>query len=417
MHSFTYAETWLHSDKVRSLSLSLPITSAREIRGPVVGHFFNNLLPDNERIRERIARRFRIRDTAAFSLLEAIGRDCVGAVQLLPETMTPVGWNRIDCEPLTAGDIKQLLRQLSAGVPGEDIDADAFRISIAGAQEKTALVYIDGRWCRPQGATPTTHILKLPLGIIGGARQLDLSDSVENEWLCAQLVTALGLPVAQTDIANFDGQKALVVERFDRDWMDGGRWIARLPQEDFCQALGFPPEKKYEADGGPGMAACLNLLSGSADAAGDRAAFVLTQFAFWLLAACDGHAKNYSLFLHHGDRYVATPLYDILSFWPYIGNGGNQVSWRAARLAMAIHSKNTHAKLYTLQARHWHELAMKNGGSAVWNAVQALAGRVDEALAVVERQLPRKFPARMWQAISAGMRSQADGFRAGLAQR
>lgn len=119
------------------------------------------------------------------------------------------------------------------GQPADD--EDLFRISLAGAQEKTAFTRYRRRWCRPHGATPTTHIFKLPLGLVGGSRRVDLSDSVENEWLCAQLLRELGLPVANTEMAEFDGQKVLIVERFDRAWMDGKKWIARLPQEDFAR--------------------------------------------------------------------------------------------------------------------------------------------------------------------------------------
>lgn len=290
-----YETSWIASDKARSLSLSLPITASRQIRGQVVTDYFDNLLPDNDAIRARLARRFETRSAETFTLLEAIGRDCVGALQLMPEGHEPVGWDRIDAQPLNDSEVGRVL----AAVPSErtlglDGDDDLFRLSLAGAQEKTALTRVDGRWCRPHGATPTTHILKLPMGLVGGSRRVDLSDSVENEWLCSQILHRLGLPVAHTEMAEFDGQKALVVERFDRAWMDDGRWIARLPQEDFCQALGLPPSRKYEKDGGPGMAACLKLLAGSTDADGDRLSFLLTQFAFWLMAATDGHAKNHS---------------------------------------------------------------------------------------------------------------------------
>jgi serine/threonine-protein kinase HipA len=108
-------------------------------------------------------------------------------------------------------------------------------------------------------------------------------------------------------------QAVLIVERFDRAWMDVGPWIARLPQEDFCQALGYSPGQKHEKDGGPGMDGCLRLLDGSADAEVDRLSFQLTQLAFWLMAASDGHAKNYSLFIGPGDAYAMTPLYDVIS--------------------------------------------------------------------------------------------------------
>jgi serine/threonine-protein kinase HipA len=416
--SFTYASSWLQSSKVRSLSLSLPITSAREIRGEAVANFFDNLLPDNDKIRERLSRRFKTKNMGAFSLLEAIGRDCVGAIQLLPEDTAPEGWDRVDAEPLSEKQISALLQAVpSQPVLGEGVDDDLLRISIAGAQEKTALVKIGKKWYRPHGATPTTHILKLPLGLIGGSRRIDLSDSVQNEWLCAQIVRALGLPVANVEMASFVGQKVLVVERFDREWMQGrdGKWIARLPQEDFCQALGYASDKKYEKDGGPSMAACLSLLAGSADAENDRLAFALTQLCFWLLGASDGHAKNYSLFLRQGDTYAMTPLYDILSVWPYIGNAPSQLSERKVGLAMAIRSKNAHYAFYTIQARHWHGLAMKQGGSVVWGAMLEMVERVDEALKCVEALLPNDFPQRTWRAIASGMKAQERVFRAGLA--
>ncbi len=408
----SYARAWLESDKVRSLSLSLPITATREVRGQVVTHYFDNLLPDNDRIRARLARRFRTRNAEAFSLLEAVGRDCVGAVQLLPEGRVPSGWNRIDAEPMTDDEIGEWL----AAVPSERAlgldadDDDLFRISLAGAQEKTALTRVGTRWCRPRGATPTTHIFKLPLGLVGGSRRVDLSESIENEWLCSQILRGLGLPVAPTEMAEFARQKVLVVERFDREWMQGGRWIARLPQEDFCQALGHPPSKKYEKDGGPGMSDCLKLLAGSADADADRLTFLLTQLAFWLMAATDGHAKNYSVFLAREDLYTMTPLYDVLSVWPYIGDAANQIRWKGAELAMAVRSKNAHYSLRTIQPRHWEALAMKNGGEPVWQAMCRLVGKVGPTLDVLRRKLPATFPTRIFNAVASGMAAQAQQF-------
>lgn len=415
-HRFTYDAAWLRSPKRRALSLSLPITPNREVRGPAVANYFDNLLPDNERIRERLRRRFKTRSADAFALLEAIGRDCVGAVQLLPEGHAPSGWDRIDSEPLNEAQVAATLRAVpSDAVLGQADDDEAFRISLAGAQEKTALLRHRGRWHRPLGATPTTHILKLPLGLIGGSRRVDLGDSVENEWLCALILHHLGLPVAPAEIWRFEDQKALAVTRFDRAWQQGsnGReWIARLPQEDFCQALGQPPDRKYEKDGGPGIADCLRLLA-SSDDANDRATFALAQLAFWLLAATDGHAKNYSLFLHPGDAYVMTPLYDVLSIFPYVGDGPNQFRWRKAELAFALRSRNVHYQLHSQQPRHWHALAMKCGGAPVWARMLAQVEGVGPALDAVEGHLPADFPERTWLSIARGMRAQAAAFRAG----
>jgi serine/threonine-protein kinase HipA len=415
-HSFTYTPTWLESARARPLSLSLPLTRTLEIQGEVVANYFDNLLPDNDRIRERIGRRFKTRSLDAFALLEAIGRDCVGAVQLLPEGSTPEGWDRVDCEPLSEAQVAASLQAVPADPRTlADGEARAFRISLAGAQEKTAFTRVGSQWCRPLGATPSTHIFKLPLGVIANTSRVEMFDSVENEWLCARIVDALGLPIAHTEMARFDGQRVLIVERFDREWRDNDRWIARLPQEDFCQALGLPPRLKYEEEGGPGVADGLRLLAGSADARVDRAAFLLTQLVFWLMAAPDGHAKNFSIFLRQGNAYDLAPLYDVLSVWPYVGKGRGQMHLRDVRLAMAVRSRNTHYNVYTVQARHWHALAMKNGGPEVWEAMVALVNGVDGALTQVEANLPNGFPERIWAPIAQGMRSQANKFLADAA--
>jgi serine/threonine-protein kinase HipA len=407
-HRLTYDKTWLDSPRRRSLSLSLPITSSLEIRGPVVANYFDNLLPDSERLRERIARRYRTKSTEVFELLQAVGRDCVGAVQLLPVDVEPQGWDEITGEPLSEHQVAEVLRATpSEPVLGHAHDDDLFRISLAGAQEKTALL----------GATPTTHILKLPLGLVGGSRRVDLGDSIENEWLCAQILYYLHLPVAITEMWRFEDQKALVVTRFDRSRQVGKRgqeWIARLPQEDFCQALGYPPSKKYEKDGGPGIAEGMQLLAGSADD-GDRQSFALTQLAFWLMGAPDGHAKNYSIFLEREDTYITTPLYDVLSIFPYVGDGAHQLRWRKVGPAMALRSKNVHRHFYDIEARHWHALAMKVGGPQVWEAMVQLVQRVEPALEQIGRALPEDFPPRTWETISQGMRSQAARFLGGLA--
>ena len=314
-HSFEYAASWLDSPSVRPLSLSLPIPAGgRTLRGPMVKNYFDNLLPDSDRIRQRLRTRFRLSSDSAQDLLGAVGRDCIGAVQLLPDDASPEGYDRVEGTPLTEADIERHLlavtNDTAFGQDGED--PDDFRISIAGAQEKTAFLRYRGRWCHPHGATPTTHIFKLPLGLVGNMRA-DMSTSVENEWLCLRIMAALGFDVPRADIAVFGQQKVLVVERFDRRWVAGNTWIARLPQEDFCQATGTAPADKYESDGGPGIAACLDILAGSTESARDRLAFVLAQLAFWLLAATDGHAKNFSIFLLPGAQYRLTPMYDILS--------------------------------------------------------------------------------------------------------
>lgn len=417
-HRFIYESGWLNSPRVRPLSLSMPITPDRTVSGDVVSNYFDNLLPDDERIRKRVATRFKTKSVEAFELLQAIGRDCVGAVQLLPAETEPTGFDQIACEPMTDEAIEQHLRGVVSGPGlGNDEDADDFRISIAGAQEKTALLRLDGQWRKPLGATPTTHIVKLPLGLVGG-RRLDLTHSVQNEWLCAQILKELGLPVANTEMVRFGGQLTLVVERFDRAWTthskSGRRWIARLPQEDLCQVLGLPPAAKYESHGGPSMQRCTQLMLGSQAPQADVSNFLCTQLAFWLLAATDGHAKNFSIFLLPEGRYRMTPLYDVVSVWPVVGNAANQVPWRAAKLAMAVRSKNVHYNLHNIQTRHWRGVADKSGVETVWHDMLNMMQRLEPALAAVQARLPADFPQRTADSVFEGVRAQALRWAGGL---
>ncbi|ROZ64955.1 HipA domain-containing protein [Ramlibacter sp. WS9] len=406
---FRYSDTWLRSEHMRPLSLSLPIPAGRpEIHGRAVEHWFDNLLPDSERIRERLRRRFRSPSASAADLLAAIGRDCVGAVQLLPAGSPPPKIDRIESQPLTEAKVESILRNVTADDRADD-DGEDLRISIAGAQEKTALLRIGRRWHKPLGATPTTHIFKLPLGLVGNMRA-DMTSSVENEWVCGQLLAALGFNIAPAEMARFGTQKVLIVERFDRRLMDSGTWIARLPQEDFCQAQGVPSQLKYESDGGPGIAAGLKLLSASAGAQEAKLNFVLAQLAFWLMAATDGHAKNFSIFLGPGGVFRMTPLYDVLSAWPIIGNGANQLSPRRAKLAMALRSKNVHYHLHEVHTRHWQLLAAQSGVPGAFDRMVALVRAVPDALDTVEASLPEGFPLKVWKPIRAGVLAHAARF-------
>lgn len=418
-----YHEDWTRSDEGRALSLSLPFTASLEHRGDAVTHYFENLLPDSADIRRRVRRRFRARSDEAFDLLEAIGRDCIGAVQLLPEGTEPQGWNRIDADLLKEDEVEAILALVTSDVPLGQGEEDDLRISIAGAQEKTALLRMGGRWYRPHGATPTTHILKLPLGLVGHMRA-DMRDSVENEWLCARIMSALGFDMAATEIGRFGEAKTLVVTRFDRRWQGvtvgaerkarfkppEGAWIARLPQEDFCQALGVAPDRKYQSDGGPSVRDCLQVLAASERAQEDRTTFALAQFAFWLLAATDGHAKNFSLHHRRGGHLGLTPLYDVLSAWPIIGDGPNRIAYARAKLAMAIRGERSlHYRLRDIQGRHWQRLAAACG-PGTWERMLQMASKVDEVLALVEQDLPDGFPARTWESIAAGFRRHAGQF-------
>ena len=411
-----YDLAWTQSEQGRPLSLSLPFTPGNAPhRGNKVRAYFENLLPDSKDTRDRLARRFNTGSTAAFELLAQIGRDCVGALEILPAGAASSGTSTLQAEPLSEAQVAQVLRNTTTpNAMGWAVDGDDLRISIAGAQEKTALLLKDGQWCLPRGSTPTTHIFKLPLGLIGGMK-LDMRDSVENEWLCALILREFGLPVAACRRLLFEDVKALVVERFDRAWWthpSGDSRLIRLPQEDMCQATGIAPEAKYEADGGPGMDRILDVLDGSITREQDRRIFFMAQLLFWMICATDGHAKNFSLFLRPGGRYQLTPLYDVLSAYPVLGDGPGKISPFKAKMAMAVRSRNAHWKVRDILRRHWVALGTRHGvltddGREVRFLIDDIVERTPQVIDAVSAQLPAGFPTQVSDTIFDGLRDAA----------
>jgi serine/threonine-protein kinase HipA len=402
-----YRDDWLDDPQGRPLSLSLPFTPGNQpYRGQVVADYFDNLLPDSEPIRRRIATRYRTGSSAPFPLLAALGRDCVGALQMLPPDEAPTDLTSINGRALSESEIAQLLRATtSTSSLGQADPLEDLRLSIAGAQEKTALLRHRGRWLLPEGSTPTTHIFKLPLGLVGNMRA-DMRTSVENEWLCSRIVAAYGLSVARCDMARFEEQKVLIVERFDRRPSSDASWIVRLPQEDLCQATATSALYKYESDGGPGIDTIMEVLSGSVSAAADQRHFFMTQMIFWLLAATDGHAKNFSIAHLPGNRYQSTPLYDVLSAHPIIGAGAGRLPAQKVKLAMAVRGKNVHYLLNQIQRRHWIAQGQRVGFPAaeVERMIDELTARTGLVIDEVASQLPEDFPQDVAEAIFEGMR-------------
>jgi serine/threonine-protein kinase HipA len=404
---FQYDDDWRAADEARPLSLSLPLTlDAHAHKGAAVEAYFDNLLPDSEPIRRRLQDHFHTASRGAFDLLAAIGRDCVGAVQLLPEDEAPADIRKIDARPLSDTALAhELTVATSAASPARD-DAE-FRISIAGAQEKTAFLKHHGRWCLPNGSTPTTHIFKLPLGLVGN-RQADMRTSVENEWLCARIVAAFGIPVANCDIGEFGAHKVLIVERFDRQLHSGGKYWLRLMQEDFCQATGTPWHRKYQSDGGPGALDIARILRGSQESQRDLETLFRAQILFWMLAATDGHAKNFSIRILAGGRFQLTPLYDVLSAWPIIGKRANEIPPGKIKLAMALPGERPRYLLQSIQRRHFETLAKRLGLAAQADAIiDEMLARTPAAIDQASTALPRTFPTALLDRVMGGLRKSA----------
>lgn len=395
---FEYNLDWVNSDNSVPLSLSLPL-SFDIYSGDVVINYFDNLLPDNEGIRKALARRMSLNSQETFDILSAIGRDCVGAVQLLPieeELSTP---NSIQFQKITNLEISKILKGLKSYPLGMRLAQD-FRISIAGVQEKTAFLKVDGKWSIPQGNTPSSHIFKTQMGMLRGT--IDMKNSVENEWLCMQICKAFNLPTAVVEIEDFEDIRALVVERFDREYRKKN--ILRTAQEDFCQAFGIPSHKKYENEGGPGVHKIMELLSKADNPMRDKHNFLKSQVVFWLLAAVDGHAKNFSAFLVPGGINL-TPLYDVVSAHPPIRK--KQIAYKKAKLAMAV-GTNRHYRIDQIKERHWLQVAQetKFPNEKMEEILHEVIGSVDKVIATVSQLLPKDFPQDIARSIFEGMRQQ-----------
>ncbi|WP_425072797.1 type II toxin-antitoxin system HipA family toxin [Sagittula sp. S175] len=397
---FAYHADWLGWAPAMAVSLSMPL---REMpyRGAVVSAVFENLLPDSEALRRQVAERVGARGIGAFDLLSRIGRDCIGALQFLPEGEVPGVPGAIEGETVDGAAIERILNGLARAPLGLRGDDD-FRISVAGAQEKTALLRHDGQWKRPFGTTPTTHLLKTRVGQLPGG--IDLTDSVENEFYCLKLVEAFGLPVNVAWMETFGETQALVIERFDRLWARDGR-LLRVPQEDLCQSLSVPPTLKYQGDGGPGAVDVLRVLEGSDRPTEDRERFLKTLVIFWLIGAPDGHAKNYSLFLRPGGGYAATPVYDVLSGQPALDAG--QVRHGQFRMAMSLGDRR-HYRFDAVTGRHFVQTAVAGGLSAerARALVEAVAEAVPEALEGARAVLPAGFPEALVASVEAGVRAR-----------
>ncbi|NIF35085.1 type II toxin-antitoxin system HipA family toxin [Enterobacter sp. Tr-810] len=400
-HTFKYANEWLLNRYARPLSLSLPLQYG-EITSDAVFNFFDNLLPDSPAVRDRIVKRYHARSRQPFDLLAEVGRDSVGAVTLLPanenSTTPEMTW-----ETLSEEKLEKVLTAYQSDIPlGMINEENDFRISVAGAQEKTALLKAGDDWCIPKGITPTTHIIKLPIGEIKQPNAtLDLSDSVDNEYFCLQLARALGIDVPNAEIIRAGRVRALAVERFDRRWNASRSVLLRLPQEDMCQTFGLPSSVKYESDGGPGIPHIMAFLLGSSEALTDRYNFMKFQLFQWITGATDGHAKNFSIFIQPGGSYRLTPFYDIISAFPVLGGAGIHIS--DLKLAMSLNAskgrKNDIDKIYP---RHFMATAraVRFPENQMTEIMQEFINHVPQALDAVMKSLPTDFSQKVATSIS-----------------
>ncbi|MGH6890304.1 MAG: type II toxin-antitoxin system HipA family toxin [Rhizomicrobium sp.] len=370
--TFVYNNKWRDAPNAYPISLSMPL-AAKEHGPAAVEAFLWGLLPDNEFVLDRWARKFQVSARNVFALIGHVGEDCAGAVQFVaPDRVADIRSGEPDnIEWLTEKDIAERLRLLKEDHAAWRLPRDTGQFSLSGAQPKTALLFEKGRWGIPSGRTPTTHILKPPTGQFDG--------HAENEHICLALARAVGLPAAHSRVARFDKEVAIVVERYDRQRQ--GNDIIRVHQEDVCQALALLPTRKYQNEGGPGVGEIVELLrTHSSERDTDVDTFIKAIALNWLIAGTDAHAKNYSLLISNGPRVRLAPLYDIASILPY-----DEFDLRKVKMAMTIGGEY---KLHDTGIRQWVKLAreVRIDPDTLLGQLRGMAQRLPDDLSDARKQ-------------------------------
>ena len=359
---FTYDDTYRRRREATPLSLSIALADPVHEHA-AVAPWIRGLLPDNPDVLTRWGEQFQAAPTPYALLATPVGADCAGAVRFVrPEDLARAFARPGHVDWLTEDQVAARLRELREDPIAWLGRALTGQFSLAGAQAKTALLFQEGRWGVPSGATPTSHILKPTIP--------HLKDHDLNEHLCLDAARRIGLLAARTRVAHFGDETAIVVERYDRAESVGG--LERIHQEDLCQALGVEPERKYQVDGGPspGRIAALFRLRMTPAAAADAVDRFADALAWnWVVGGTDAHAKNYSVLLAGADSRLA-PLYDVASLLPYDGMNLGKM-----RMAMRIGGE------YSL-ALHPFRRALQKGFDGPWEKAAAELGMDPDRLRV-----------------------------------
>lgn len=393
--SFTYSAEWLADPSAPSLSISLP---KREPRFPdrECRPFFAGLLPEQGQ-RDAVAAALGLSKHNDFALLDALGGEVAGALALWPEGATPPSSSSSSSSPLSDRELAALIddlpkRPLLAG--GE------LRLSLAGVQPKVPVVLIDGRIALPAQGQPTTHILKPAIDRFAG--------TTENEALVMTLAAAVGLDVASVEVRHADDRRPfLLVARYDRAVDRHGR-LRRLHQEDFCQAMGIAPERKYEKEGGPTFAKCFDLVRRSVTRPAVEVLKLVDAAIFNCIAGnADAHGKNFSL-LYVDDEVRLAPLYDLLCTEAY--------PELSPRLAMKIGGRAT---IEEIGARTWPAFAEAIGVTApyVLRRVKELCAAVQVQLPLVTRQFGPPLDVKMIEKVATMITARATRLQERTTQR
>ncbi len=341
---------------------------------PVVNYLWN-LLPDNDDTLKAWAKEFGVSAQNPFALLSKVGEDTAGAFQFVSdEWLTENVGNKGAIDWIDEKEVHDRLARLreertwTARRP-----TDRGHFSLAGAQPKIALLNQEGRWGIPSGRIPTTHILKPPMP--------DHPGVIENQHACRRLASRLGMITAETAVQHFGDEIAIVVKRYDREIRKGG--LYRLRQEDMCQALGVHPSKKYQTLGGPTIEQISrNVLKLTTDAKDANLRFFQAIAFNFLIGGTDAHGKNFSIVHLPGDRSYLAPLYDTISFYPYLQNPND---YQTLKMAMSVSKKYY---FDDVMERHWAALAnaMEVDADAALEVVRSYAERIPDEMAAVRNE-------------------------------
>lgn len=364
LFAFEYASEYLASSHPTPLSATLPLTSDAHTSDRVKA-FFSNLLPEGD-LRNLIAKDRKISVDNDFALLREIGGECAGAVALFPPGERP----QADATymPLPNSDLADMIK--SASLKPLIIYSDELRLSLAGAQNKIPVYYKNGHFSLSKGSAPSSHILKIA--------SPGFPDLIENEFFCLKLAEKAGLSVPQVFIWSHEGVKALIVERYDR-YRDDHGVLHRLHQEDFCQALGIMPDRKYENEGGPGYADCAQAINELCTTPVIEKNKLIDWMVYnFLIGNCDAHAKNISL-LYTQKGTALSPFYDLVStlIYPELSQ----------KMAMHIGGKGQINYLFPI---HWQRLADDLEISS--NQLSRKLKKMSNLLAPLAEQVKKEMP-------------------------
>lgn len=377
--TYMYEAGWLDSAKAHSLSISMPLARIVYAQRVVLPCLWN-LLPENPNVLQRWAQQYHVSAGNPFKLLTHVGADVPGAAQFIPpERLAEVQADQPAVDWITLDELAERLRQLRADSAAVRRPGDIGKMSLPGAQAKTAFYWDEQkqRWGVPGGRTPTTHIIK---PAIPGFKGL-----VENEHICQDIASRVGLPAARSRVLKLD-ESYIVVERYDRlPPLPGSPFVRRIHQEDMCQALGLMPARKYQEEGGPGISTIITLIRrASSDPEADVERFLRANMLNWLIGGTDAHAKNYSLLIGAADEIRLAPLYDVSSQLPY-------PDLVAQRVSMKI---GDHYDMVRVTLRDWQKLA---------RACSVPEEHVTTMLANMTHELPDHVSAACDQAITGGL--------------